>query len=224
MTTDANGNNHQASGVPTGGQFTTKDRADSGDLDAPVAEEYKPFITFCSDSDGTTRTTDIGPALLLAGEEWYQLLTEDPDRINEYFNTFPENLPEGISEDSTIDCSAALLGAWLRKNRPWPNDGITPHPTGGYVLRRAISKNVVECMDADFRFHRLDGPAVHSIDSRGVRSIHYFVHGALTRPGGLPAVESSDGSKQWWSLGVQTAALDPNGKLTLYDKKGHPLP
>ncbi|GAA1774197.1 hypothetical protein GCM10009810_34040 [Nostocoides vanveenii] len=97
----------------------------------------------------------------------------------------------------------------------WVEDGVTPHPTGGYVSVEVRSDQTVY-RDADGHRHRVDGPAV--VTSTG--KTRWFRHGILHRldgpayanPGAVakwfvdgrrhrldgPAVVHSQGHRQWW--------------------------
>lgn len=73
----------------------------------------------------------------------------------------------------------------------WVQDGVTPHPSGGYVTVRQDSLSVMY-LGSDGRPHRLDGPAVERAD--GTRS--WYRDGTRHRDDG-PAIEHPDGKKIW---------------------------
>ncbi|GAA1753687.1 hypothetical protein [Nostocoides vanveenii] len=79
----------------------------------------------------------------------------------------------------------------------WVEDGVTPHPTGGYVRVITNDHNTLY-LDADGKSHRLDGPAITRQD-RG--SAGWWKHGRPHRFDG-PAVVRENGSSEWWLEGA----------------------
>ena len=77
----------------------------------------------------------------------------------------------------------------------WVEDGVTPHPTGGYVRSERFG-DAIMYLGALGLEHRLDGPAVEYAD--GTREWH--VEGPLHRLDG-PAIEHPDGSRFWYING-----------------------
>ena len=73
----------------------------------------------------------------------------------------------------------------------WTQDGVTPHPTGGYVRVEKWSY-AVKYLDASGLEHRLDGPAFEYAD--GTRT--WCVDGYTHRLEG-PAIEYADGTREW---------------------------
>jgi hypothetical protein len=63
---------------------------------------------------------------------------------------------------------------------PWAPDGVTPHPTGGYVSVRQLG-NGTAFVDADGELHREDGPAFEDSDGS---SYAYYRHGRPHRMDG----------------------------------------
>lgn len=79
----------------------------------------------------------------------------------------------------------------------WAEDGVTPHPAGGYV-RVERRPHRTRYVDVAGRKHRLDGPAAEWAD--GPRE--WWFNGQLHRLDG-PAVELANGTRQWWVDGKQ---------------------
>lgn len=77
----------------------------------------------------------------------------------------------------------------------WTQNGVTPHPTGGYV-RAHWSRHHIRYWNAGGKLHRLDGPAIEYAD--GARS--WYVDDKLHRLDG-PAVELADGARHWYVNG-----------------------
>ena len=75
----------------------------------------------------------------------------------------------------------------------WTADGVTPHPTGGYVHVERTKRGAIRYLDAQRRMHRRGGPAVERADGTG----SWWVDDKLHRLDG-PAVERADGTRQWW--------------------------
>ena len=73
----------------------------------------------------------------------------------------------------------------------WDEDGVTPHPTGGYV-RVYRTTDVVIYLDTSVRKHRFDGPAVEW--TNGTRE--WWINGLLNRLEGS-AIECPDGTREW---------------------------
>ena len=74
----------------------------------------------------------------------------------------------------------------------WIPDGVTPHPTGGYVTVKG-SASGFQFLNAEGKLHRLDGPAVEGLDG----SFQWWVDDKRHRLDG-PAIEWSDGTREWW--------------------------
>ncbi|GAA1753921.1 hypothetical protein [Nostocoides vanveenii] len=74
----------------------------------------------------------------------------------------------------------------------WAEDGVTPHPAGGYV-RVERRPHRTRYVDVAGRKHRLDGPAAEWADG----SREWWFNGQLHRLDG-PAVELANGTRQWW--------------------------
>lgn len=90
----------------------------------------------------------------------------------------------------------------------WVQDGVTPHPTGGYVNAHQPAPNVVEFYNADGRKHRLDGPAVMTAHTHGY-SEAFLRDGLLHREDGpavtqwlhLPGSDRVEVVSAWWTEG-----------------------
>ena len=78
-------------------------------------------------------------------------------------------------------------------NTSWVEDGVTPHPTGGYVRVERLPGEAVRYLNAQRELHRLDGPAIEW--STGDRE--WWVVGKLHRLDG-PAIEYADGARRWY--------------------------
>ena len=106
----------------------------------------------------------------------------------------------------------------------WFADGVTPHPTGGYVHVERTPAGI-RYLDAQRRMHRRGGPAIegadgtrewyvggqsHHLDGPAVErssgSREWYVDDKLHRLDG-PAIERADGSREWW-VGGQPHRLD----------------
>ena len=87
-------------------------------------------------------------------------------------------------------------------NTGWDEDGVTPHPTGGYV-RVYRTTDVVIYLDTSVRRHRLDGPAVERAE--GARE--WWINGKRHRLDG-PAVEWPDGIHGWWVHGFHVTEAE----------------
>ena len=105
----------------------------------------------------------------------------------------------------------------------WVQDGVTPHPTGGYVAIRPWF-GWTEYVDADGRRHRMDGPAVDG-RSEGGRA-EWWVEGRLHRIGG-PAIEGygeTAGARQWFVDGqahrVDGPAIESPGRVNAWFVNG----
>jgi hypothetical protein len=71
-----------------------------------------------------------------------------------------------------------------------------------------IYKSALGCtyyVDAQYNYHRTDGPAVEY--SSGEK--HWYVNGKRHRTDG-PAIEYSNGNKEWWVSGFQLTEEDFN--------------
>ena len=94
----------------------------------------------------------------------------------------------------------------------WVQDGVTPHPTGGYTYVNRGGGSVFYS-DSAGQEHRLDGPAVEM--ANGYRQ--WRVHGKRHRVDG-PAVDLSNGYWAWFFEGSihrvnGPAARHPDGRL-----------
>lgn len=101
----------------------------------------------------------------------------------------------------------------------WVQDGVTPHPTGGY-LSVYTSRDYTEYVNDKGVRHRLDGPAYTHVGGR----TEYWVEGQQHRLGGPaivdgleeawcdhgvlhrldgPAITSANGTREWYVNGVR---------------------
>lgn len=136
-------------------------------------------------------------------------------------------LPSSHQGPRYVQFDADEVAAWLDANPAWVQDGVTPHPTGGYVtVERSTTEpgsGLVMYLDAEGGLHRLDGPA-SAWDSRQgdgspFHQDNWYLNGLRHRSDGLPAVVDSRGGREWWEDGAKYAEfhiLDPSG--------GHPTP
>ena len=168
------------------------------------------------DASASLRDLDEDERANLIEESRYGTLAEMGDNL--YF--------EAVARDQVADGYGPFyvsvdeddLKEWLIENKSWKQDGVTPHPTGGYAsvehtYNEANGTMSTSYHDAQGRSHRLDGPAFESATADGPSSYMWMKEGKLHRTDG-PAKYSTDGREEYWVEGKLhrtdgPASIDP---------------
>lgn len=197
----------------TGGQFSAK-RSGEADVDLAAPQRFTASIRL-QRWDDRDDLVDVDTVRLdITG---YLTDLDNPGREKLLENGGNSDVGDLIAEWATrkgvfthdgpftVDFDEIDLAEWMDANPPWVQDGVTPHPTGGYV-RVQHTTSVTMYLNADGGLHRLDGPAVESAD--GARG--WYVDGRPHRLDG-PAQDSGDSipgrhQLQWWVDGQQVAS------------------
>lgn len=124
--------------------------------------------------------------------------------------------PEGFGPYSITVADPDQVAEWMQDNPPWTPDGVTPHPTGGYVAveeTRHHNRYVQRFLDADGELHRDDGPASHERDDTGAR-LHYCRHGKPHNERGPALVEHGPNhTHQVWFVDGEEVAEETKGAV-----------
>ncbi len=178
---------------------------------------------------GPSESFDVGPILVglrpEEREEWLDVIrTEDSMGLERLYEVAAERGlvtpgfgPFSVRVDS-VDAEEAADQWEANAPAPWTQDGVTPHPTGGYVTVD-VDMNGTTYRDADGKAHREDGPAFEGPSG----SFHYYRHGVSHRADGpATCVVSSHGNgsevtQSWYVdgdyVGTQQTMLEPDWSI-----------
>lgn len=201
------------SGVPAGGQFTTGAKGENPDLSGARKKPQPCYGIAIAYQGGKETSVDITRSLSNLSpaehETLYRLVRMRHDRYSdrecEPTNQLTQLAREmgDIPHDSGLEVTPSEIIAWLDENPAWVEDGVTPHPTGGYVKRQSGFDYEV-FFDQNGDAHREDGPASRFAYEGGFE-FRWMIHGRPHREDGLPAVVTPDGSREWWVDGERQA-------------------
>ncbi|XKH58453.1 hypothetical protein LG293_17685 (plasmid) [Citricoccus nitrophenolicus] len=124
-----------------------------------------------------TAMTEQDGSLHEVGDELFDASTDD---------LAGEDYSDGYTCRLTSGEAQATL-EWLDDNPAWTQDGITPHPTGGYVTVDR-GRYGEAYLNRDGELHRTDGPAEDDT-IEGRRFQKWRIHGTPIRPGGGPSTQ-----------------------------------
>lgn len=237
----------QPAGTPTGGQFAPSSASESEtsldpDLDTferetepghytgqpcMIAVQPEAWVDDYAVEAGAEVEFDIAHALHNYDQDAREMILFEaehnsaPDLDYLYLEAADRGDVEKGYGPFTVHVDADRLREWMADNPPWVQDGVTPHPTGGYVTVEDANSDyemIRSYRDADGKHHRTDGPAFIKEDETGVLERHYQ-HGELHNENGpAQVIVSNSGTSRVWYVdgeeaGTQVVRANPGWEI-----------